>query len=292
MIASPKRVVTKPRLLFRPNPVLGWSLTPNHGVRVQFRPDVVQTIDGDGWRSVVNRPTDPAPRLMVYGCSFTYGTGLADAETYVALLQQAMPEARLFNRGIGGHSTVQNFLQFRRDLQAGKTDAAIFGIFSDHRFRNIAHPSRMKQFLSKEWYELGVEHVPVLRQRRNGRSEITYVPIWQPALQRGGFEAFLPDDPMIDTATVAILSEIEKLADRHNCPIQFALLDQQDPGFNNMIKSRFPSCLDVSVPLDQTHSFLPRDAHPNPRTNEIYAQRLLPAAQEMVAQVTGGKSDE
>ncbi|MGH1417052.1 MAG: hypothetical protein ACRBB0_26450 [Pelagimonas sp.] len=289
MIASPQKIVAKPRLLFRPDPVLGWSLTPNYGVRVRFRPEVVQNIDPDGWRRVPAQKT--GPKLAIYGCSFTYGTGLTDNETYVARLQKSLPNVRFVNRGIGGHSTVQNFLQFRRDLKAGDVDAAIFAIFSDHRFRNIAHPRRMRQFLSKEWYELGVEHVPVLRQGRAGRNTIHYVPIWQPALQQGGFDVFLPDNPMIDSATLAILSEIQKLAKQHSCPIRFALLDQQDRGFNNAVRARFDGCLDISVPLDKTHSFLPQDAHPNQTANQKYASRLVKPAKDLVAQI-GGQEGE
>jgi hypothetical protein len=289
MTTSPSKIVAKPRLLFRPHPVLGWSLTPNYGVRVRFRPEIVQNIDSGGWRRVPKPESGQGngARLAVYGCSFTYGTGLADSETYVARLQRDLPDVQMLNRGIGGQSTVQNFLQFRRDAQAGAVDAAIFAIFSDHRFRNIAHPQRMRQFLSKEWYELGVEHVPVLRQGRNGRNTITYVPIWQPALQQGGFDAFLPDDHMIDTATLAILTEIEDLARVHGLPIRFVLLDRQDPGFNAAVRDQFPTTLNVSVPLDKQHCFMPVDMHPNQTANRIYASRLLEPAKDLIAQAMG-----
>jgi hypothetical protein len=266
---------------------LGWSLTPNSGVRVSFRSKIVQNIGSDGWRHVPKPEghKNDGVRLAVYGCSFTYGTGLADSEAYVALLQQGLPDVQLLNRGIGGHSTVQNFLQFRRDAMAGSVDAAIFAIFSDHRFRNIAHPKRMRQFLSDEWYKLGVEHVPVLRQGRNGHNTITYVPIWQPAVQQGGFDAFLPDDHMIDTATLAILSEIENLARGQGIPTRFALLDQQDLAFNTVVLQRFANTVDISVPFDEQHSFMPLDIHPNPTANRLFANRLLQPAKDLIAQV-------
>lgn len=284
----PLKIVTKPRLLFRPHAVLGWSLTPEYAVRVRFRPEVVQQIAADGWRRIPGRAEQSPPRLAFYGCSFTYGTGLADDETFVARLQQALPEARLLNRGIGGHSTVQNFLQFRRDVAEGQIDTAIFAIISDHRFRNIAHPQRMQQFLSGEWYELGVEHVPVLRQGRDGQNTITYVPLWQPALQQGGFDAFLPDDHMIDGATLAILAEIHDLAQIKDIPIRFALLDQLDPAFNAAVQICFKSTIDISVPLDNAYSFLPHDPHPNVTANQIFADRLCQTAKGLISQVAGG----
>ncbi|MBS8225778.1 SGNH/GDSL hydrolase family protein [Vannielia litorea] len=288
MTQPTRTIVSKPRLLFRPNPVLGWSLTPGHGVKVAFRPEVIQTIGADGWRHVPGRTEGTGPKLAVYGCSFTYGTGLADGETYVARLQAALPQVQLRNRGIGGQSTVQSYLQFRRDIRDGKVDAAIFGVFSDHRFRNVPHPHRMQQFLSPEWYRLGVEHVPVLRQRRKGRHAIIYVPIWQPALQTGGFNAFLPDPVMLDGATLTMLEEIEALAASRNIPIRVALLDKQDPAFNALVLERFSVAIDISVPLDREHTFRPLDPHPNVRANEIFAERLLPAAQQLIATATGG----
>lgn len=287
MEASLQKIVGKPRLLFRPDAVLGWSLTPDHGVRVRYRPDVVQTIAADGWRYVPGATASCGPRLAVYGCSFTYGTGLTDNEGFVARLQGAVRNGRLLNRGIGGQSTVQNYLQFRRDLAAGAIDAAIFAIFSDHRYRNIAHPKRMRQFLSPEWYRLGVEHVPVLRQNRDAPHQIIYLPIWQPSLQRGGFDAFLPDQPMIDAATLSILAEVRTLALSQAIPVRFALLDRLDPGFNRLVMSRFDDTVDVSIPLDADHSFRPHDWHPNAKGNQIYADGLLAAAEDLIDRARG-----
>jgi len=281
-------IVGKPRLLFRPHAVLGWSLTPGYGVRVRFRSEVVQNIGADGWRVVPGAADRQGTRLAVYGCSFTYGTGLADNETFVARLQKDLPETRFLNRGIGGHSTLQNLLQFRRDIAEGQVDAAIFAIISDHRFRNIAHPQRMRQFLKKDWHVLGIEHVPVLQQGRDGQNAIVYVSLWQPALQYGDFDVFLPDDHMIDGATLTILQEIQGLAETHAIPIRFALLDQLDPRFNAAVQKLFESAIDVSVPLDNEHSFQPQDVHPNQTANQIFSDRLYETARHLSNQVEGG----
>lgn len=288
MTPSTDTIVSKPRLLFRPDPVLGWSLTPGHAVQVAYREGVVQRIGADGWRQVPGRDQASGPRLAVYGCSFTYGTGLTDAETYVARLQAAVPDLRLLNRGIGGQGTVQNFLQFRRDIAAGAVDAAIFAIIGDHRFRNIPHPSRMRQYLSPEWSALGVEHVPVLRRDGAGRPHIAYLPIWQPAIVRGGFEAFLPDEWMITGATLAVLGMIREVAAAHRIPVGFALLDGRSPAFNTAVLANCETCLDISVPLDAAHTHLPHDRHPNARANALYAERLLPLARALGGKATAG----
>ena len=284
------KVVSKPRLLFRPDPVLGWSLTPGHGVDVKFRPGVVQTIGADGWRRVPGVPKAAGHQVAVYGCSFTYGTGLTDDEAYVALLQKALPDTRMRNRGIGGHSTLQNLLQFRRDIALGQVDVAVFSIISDHRFRNIPHPHRMKRFQNPDWYRLGVEHVPIIRQGRGNTFAIDYVPIWQPAMQRMDFGSFLPDEHMIDTATLRVLQEVQTVAGAADIPLWFALLDREDPAFNETVKTAFPRTTDISVPLDTEFSFKPRDTHPNEAANRQFAERLQPIISGLLAENPRGLS--
>lgn len=289
MTHRPENIVGKPRLLFRPDPVLGWGLTPDHCVRVGFRDDVIQRIGPDGWRCVPGAGNTDRPNLAIYGCSFTYGTGLADDETFTALLQHDLPELNILNRGVGGHGTVQNLLQFRRDIAKGLVDAAVFAIISDHRFRNVAHPVRMQAFLNPEWYTLGVEHVPVMRREQSGQVRIEYIKLWQPILQRGGFNVFLPDEYMVTAATLAVLEEVTAFAATHRIPIRFALLDQLDPAFNSVVTARFPTTLDVSVPHDADHAFLPMDIHPNVKANQLFATRLRPAVEALSQEFIHGR---
>lgn len=267
--------------------MLGWALTPGYGVRVRFREDVLQTIGSDGWRTVPGSGLKDVPSLGVYGCSFTYGTGLGDAETFTALLQEDFPEFNVMNRGIGGQGTVQNLLQFRQDIRAGRVDCAVFAMISDHRFRNVPHPVRMQAFLNPEWYRIGVEHVPIARRDSLGKLSIRYVQVWQPVLQKGGFDVFLPDDHMLTSTTLAVLNEAVLLAARNNIPIRFALLDQLDPGFNEAVLTRFPMSVDVSSPHDAQHTFLPADPHPNVKANQLFAQRLRPTVEALIRESRG-----
>lgn len=275
MTTNPGNIVARPRLLYRPDPVIGWSLTPGYAVRVGFRAGVLQHIGPDGWRHVPGVP-EMGPRVAVYGCSFTYGTGLADDETFTAQLQRALPGMRILNRGIGGHGTVQNLLQLRRDIANRTIDAAVFALISDHRFRNIAHPQKMQYYLKPDWYKLGVEQVPVARMDSNGRANILYHPIWQPVIQQANFHIFLPDDYMITSATMAVLDLVRETAQAANVPLQFVLLDSLDPVFSATVKNRFVDTKDISTPYDQEHTFMPRDLHPNVAANTLFATRLRP----------------
>lgn len=233
-------------------------------------------------------PEDAAldwPNIGVYGCSFVYGTGLADDETFTARLQRAFPNVRIRNRGIGGQGTVQNLLQFRRDIAAGEMDAAIFAVISDHQTRNIPHPQRMKQYLSPEWSRLGIEHVPVLRRDGAGRGRIAYLPIWQPMIERGGFEVFLPDARMQVEATLAAFDMVYDTSAAAKVPLHVVLLDALDADFNAALLDRFPGASDISVPTDEAHTFHPNDRHPNIKANMLFAERLEPILRALVASI-------
>ncbi|MDB2407452.1 hypothetical protein N9W17_02845 [Jannaschia sp.] len=261
--------------MFRPDPVLGWALTPLHGVTPAFRKDIVQRIDADGWRFVPGRPAD-GPRVGLYGCSFTYGTGLADTETFSALLQQARPGLRVVNRGIGGHGTVQNLLQMRRDIAAGAVDAVLFLSIADHRFRVVPHPSRMRAFLNVLWYELGVEHVPVARHAPDGTLRIVYVPIWQPGIKDGRMDAFLPDDHLLIRTVADVLSLARTEAQAAGLRWGAAVLDQVQPEVTQAMLGLIPGLVDASVPYDTNYHLLPKDTHPSARGAARIADRLLP----------------
>lgn len=271
-------IAKKPREIFRAHPIYGWTLTPGRRVSVRFRPGITQSIDEDGNRRVPPNPQAEVVthRLNIYGCSFTYGTGLADDETYAALLQQRLPEARITNKGVGGHSNVQSLLRFRDDIRSGQVDAAIFSIISDHRYRNLPHPKRMKAHLSPDWYRIGVEHVPHARLNRSGEIGIRFTPIWQPSLLGADFSIFLPDQHVLDLVALGILEQTVKLAKTSEIPIIIALLDQLDPEFNELVTNRFEMAHDISTPYDAEHNFIPTDIHPNQRANRRFAERLLP----------------
>lgn len=288
MQQTPEKIVAVPRLSFRPDPVIGWSLRPMYAVRVPYRKGhVMQHIAPDGWRRVPEQPKT-GQGIAVYGCSFTYGTGLADAETFCALLQKDYPDHRILNRGIGGHGTVQNLLQLRRDIAAGAVDAAVFAIISDHRFRNVAHPQRMRYYLTPQWHKLGVEHVPVAKMTSAGKVKIDYCALWQPVIRDADFDMFLPDDYMLNVATLAVLDLVRTTAQEAGIPLRFLVLDRYDPDFSNAVLERFNDAVDISTPQDVEHTFLPGNLHPNAYANELFAQRLGPLISDLAHTIARG----
>lgn len=271
-------ITTKPRKIFRPHPVFGWTLTPSKQVKVPFRTDIIQNIDelGNRYNPYTSSNSSAKTKLSIYGCSFTYGTGLADTETFAALLQQALPNTIITNMGVGGHSSVQSLLRFRADILENKVDVAIFGVISDHRYRNLPHPYRMKAYLSPDWYQIGVEQIPHARLNRTGNIDIEFTPIWQPSLLRNDFNIFLPDEHVLDLIFIEIFKEIISLANENKIKIVIALLDQLDSQFNQLMIDTFSEVHDISTPYNKTYTFIPDDIHPNQLANQFFSDQLLP----------------
>jgi hypothetical protein len=134
-------------LLTAPDPELGWVNRPG----VYHLPPITITIRADGARSAEGA-TPPTPSIAAFGCSFTYGYGVDDTESWPARL-------RAVNFGVPGFSTLQSMQLWRRQRAVGLAPrAVVYGWLEDHLSRNVATAGWL--------YELSVmathpEHVAV-----------------------------------------------------------------------------------------------------------------------------------
>jgi hypothetical protein len=277
------QLASKPRGIFKPHPVLGWSLTPNQRVKVEFRDNVIQNVGADGFRNVPARSDHSGQGLNfnLYGCSFTYGTGLRDEETLVNLLQSNNPDTHFNNRGVSGYGNVQSYLSFETDILNGDVQAAFFLIHNVHRRRNIPHPVRMQHYLSLDWHRIGVEHVPCCADSEDGSFAIRFVPIWQPCLNGYAIDAFLPQERDYDRAFVRTCQAIADLADKNDIPVGFALVSPLSLPLREELSS-LPNWLDIGL-TGAEYTFAPFDGHPNVRANKIFAERLNSQVVEMIS---------
>ena len=123
------------------------------------------TIDRDGRR--VTHPDEGSasvrkPEIWVFGCSFTFSWGVDDAETYLAVLQRAMPDFEIVNFGVGGYGTLQSLMQLEREIRAGRRAALTVLAYADfHDKRNVLTPARLKTvgYQWQGWGEVGQPYV-------------------------------------------------------------------------------------------------------------------------------------
>ncbi len=102
------------------------------------------TFSADGGRvSPLLQGKENAPfKVLVVGCSFTQGLGVADDETYVHFLNQRFPQTRFESFGTAGYNTLQSTWMAERVLTRWETQQTrpalvIYGLIFDHLRRNV-----------------------------------------------------------------------------------------------------------------------------------------------------------
>jgi hypothetical protein len=107
--------------------------------------------------STMNRTYPDKPFITVVGCSFTWGHGVSNDETYAQVLETEL-ETKVHNYGMGSYGTVQS-LEMLEKFGAGSS-LIIYGFIDEHLRRNVmpCAPSFAPLCL----------YVPTVRKNRSG----------------------------------------------------------------------------------------------------------------------------
>ena len=120
----------------RPDPIIGWVLV-SESIKVPHRVldshgsveyDAVYSLS-NGQRITSAHPPN-APIIIAAGCSFTFGHGINDEDTWPWLLQEQFPDYRVMNVGVMGYGTDQALLAAERQvlLSPQQTAAVVLGL--------------------------------------------------------------------------------------------------------------------------------------------------------------------
>jgi hypothetical protein len=90
-------------------------------------------------RRLTDEPGDQgdSPVISLFGCSFTFGSGLSDEDTFGWLLQKRFPGYKLLNYGMGATSAYQALLLIEKTLAIDKPAAVVLGYQPTLDKRNI-----------------------------------------------------------------------------------------------------------------------------------------------------------
>ena len=121
--------------------------------------DVTYRLDDQGWRRMPVHPDAPAgSAVWILGCSFTFGAGVEDDETYPYLLaSQAWPQVPVRSLAASGWGTTNAYLALQRQLQRSPPPAAVlYGWIGHHSRRNHLRKSWFGSVQAKAvpWFEL------------------------------------------------------------------------------------------------------------------------------------------
>lgn len=151
--------------LFEYDPDIGYRFVPHLKTRVAS-PDggyLVRT-NGQGFRSDREfERDDPAPRILVFGDSFTAGDGVSNGSRYSDVLETLLPPVQVHNFGLPGSGTDAQFICYRKLAEGAPCQAVVLAVLVEN-IRRIVSPYRPSQdadggveFLPKPYFELELD---------------------------------------------------------------------------------------------------------------------------------------
>jgi len=162
--------------MHRQDPQIGWILgsdpmqVPHRLIDKQgaVKYDVVYSVAGGQRRT--SRQPGRGPALIAAGCSFTFGHGLIDEDTWPWLLQEHQPDVHVMNLGCMGYGTDQALLAAERQVikSKGPKITVVLG-FADFQIERNRSPQGWMAIVypfSKPLFAVSPEGVEYKRQVR------------------------------------------------------------------------------------------------------------------------------
>jgi hypothetical protein len=168
------------RQLFQYHPTVGYQYVPGLKARVDREGGAyLLRTNQAGFRcdhEFVTRKRSDTFRVLLFGDSYTAGDGVSNKQRYGDLLERLLPGVEVFNFGLSGTGTDQQYLIYR-ELGAGiEHDLVVIGVLVENirrvaaRYRPYLTPEGQPLILAKPYFvlepdgSLTLAQVPVPRE--------------------------------------------------------------------------------------------------------------------------------
>ena len=172
------------RSLFRYHPTLGHQFIPGLRARIDHEGGgYLLRTNSSGFRCPHEFTPEKAPgvyRILLFGDSYTAGDGVSDSQRYGDLLESMLPGTEVYNFGLSGSGTDQQFLAWREYGAGLQCDLLLIGVLVENvrrvnsRYRPFRTQDDREIVLPKPYFErsdsgeLELRHVPVPREPASG----------------------------------------------------------------------------------------------------------------------------
>ena len=288
-------ILSNPTKAFTFHPKLGLGLNPgtfevtiNEGLKYKA------THLSDSTRITSLHVNRKGPEIHYYGCSFTYGMGVDDQETYPFLVQNSFPMSYSQNFAAPAYGTVHGLLQLKENLKRGKKpDIAILGYTSYQDARNQLSGNQQKY-----WSESFFPDRPVDRMLarfpyakiKGGNLLVEYLPLENFAkrsrLSKYSVVWFRMEIAISNIIygirdkhelTERIFEAIKTLCSKNAINLLIVNLDKSHSGklLEKYCRSNNISFLDAAIDIsDPKYNLQPYDSHPNAEAHKLYATEI------------------
>jgi len=242
----------------------------------------ISTHDKDGHRITSSETRTDTASLWIFGCSFTYGWGLNDQDTYSYLLQKRFPNMGVKNFAIGGHGTLQTLIQLEDELKKTAPPKTIIVAYGDfHDIRNVGSPLHLKAF--NRIKQMSAFRYPYAHFTNNMLSvsyaKLDYSGI--PFSNKLRILKFIEDqyDQYIDKSldrqniTRILLLKIATICKENDIRFLLAGINRTDKTKEmlRLVSSKDIVTFDMSVDLSSAEFIVKFDGHPNEKAHRHYA---------------------
>ena len=268
--------------------------------------DVTHNADSNRITRFAKDTTDYSslPKLNFYGCSFTWGTGLNDSETYPFLVQKSLQHYNISNKGIFAAGNLISLLQLKNEIDRNIQPAiAIVTYANFHDQRNTFNrewATMIKQTFktpvkreTKQQAKQAAKFIDTLKfpmaRLKDNRLRISYQKLNGNLFPFSKYLAIsncinyylmCQDEKKMHSNLVSrrIFSEMNVLCKINNIRLIVACLDNDQKSkkmqeyFNHEGIENFS--FDVDYERNNEYNQFP-DLHPNSKANKLYAQKIV-----------------
>jgi len=275
------------------HPNMGFSLRPGtYCFQLAEQHQFCATHTEDSLRATRLSELDSVSKeIHLYGCSLTYGYGVADSQTFAWRLQKHFKHHEVRNYGVSAYSLTQMFERMKHAYVKGKRpDLAIISYASFHDERNAMLRHWRKSLMFRENDFVGSKDIEVPSHRMKwgrmfkGKQKLSWKP-WPlmqmsalvHATERGWNEM---EFSWIKTRIIsfALMGEIHRWCKARNIPLLVAGMDHNEFTQRAMTYFERIGLYTVDLAMDDSlcgMTFQPLDPHPSALAHKQIAEVLI-----------------
>lgn len=255
--------------IFRFDERFGFAMTPL-SIGVDSNYHVTYTVDAAGCR-VTPDPAQPKGRVIILGCSFTFGECVNDDQAYPYILgRDYWPRHKVINRACMAYGTGQAWLAVEDELKQ-RPALVIYGFMSGHVIRNYLDKSWLTGLTAFETPETGKRRNPWF-EIENGKPVYKGIVGPEKAMEQSGEQW-----EKTKTITVALIVDMYVRCREAgvpffcvNVPTEGWRTDDIGPGILARVRAEHVPCLDLQGTDREFHP----NAHPKPSWHVAVAEAL------------------